>query len=67
MLLNSGEDTQTPLDQTLDEFSALKQLGREVVFVDIPHENHDLNRVGSPIHRVERLQILTDWFASHLH
>ncbi len=67
MLLHSDDDTETPLDQTLDEFSALKQLGREVVFVDVPHENHDLNRVGSPIHRVERLHIFTDWFASHLH
>ncbi len=67
MLLHSDEDTETPLDQTLDEFSALKQLGRDVVFVDVPHENHDLNRVGSPIHRVERLHIFTDWFASHLH
>ncbi len=67
MLLHSDEDTETPLDQTLDEFSALKQLGREVVFVAVPHENHDLKRVGSPIHRVERLHIFTDWFASHLH
>ena len=66
MLLHSDEDTETPLDQTLDEFSALKQLGREAVFVDVPHENHDLNRVGGPIHRVERLRIFTDWFASHL-
>ena len=67
MLLHSDEDTETPLDQTLDEFSALKQLGRDVVFVNVPHENHDLNRVGSPIHRVERLHIFTDWFANHLH
>ncbi len=67
MLVHSIEDTETPLDQTLDEFSALKQLGRTAVFVEVPHENHDLNRVGTPIHRVERLKIFTDWFAKYLH
>jgi dipeptidyl aminopeptidase/acylaminoacyl peptidase len=66
MLLHSVEDTETPLDQTLDEYSALKQLGRAAVFVEVPHENHDLNRVGSPIHRVERLRIFNDWFAQRL-
>jgi dipeptidyl aminopeptidase/acylaminoacyl peptidase len=66
MLLHSVEDTETPLDQTLDEYSALKQLGRPAVFVEVPHENHDLNRVGSPIHRVERLRIFNDWFAQQL-
>ena len=66
LLLHSAEDTETPLDQTLDEFSALKQLGRVVRFVDVPNENHDLNRVGHPIHRVERLHIFAGWFATYL-
>ncbi len=62
MLLHSTEDTETPVDQTLDEFSALKQLGRTARFVEVPGENHDLNRTGAPIHRVERLHILAAWF-----
>jgi dipeptidyl aminopeptidase/acylaminoacyl peptidase len=66
LLLHSDEDTETPLDQTLDEFSALRQLGRTAEFVDFPHENHDLNRVGAPIHRVERLHILEGWLARYL-
>ena len=66
LLLHSDEDTETPLDQTLDEFSALRQLGRTAEFVDFPHENHDLNRVGGPIHRVERLHILEAWLARYL-
>ena len=66
LLLHSTEDTETPIDQTLDEFSALKQLGRTVRFVEVPNENHDLNRVGHPIHRVERLHIFADWFATFL-
>jgi dipeptidyl aminopeptidase/acylaminoacyl peptidase len=66
MILHSTDDTETPIDQTLDEFSALKQLGRTARFVEVPHENHDLNRVGSPIHRVERLHIFADWFGRYL-
>ncbi len=66
MLLHSTEDTETPLDQTLDEFSALKQLGRTARFVEVPGENHDLNRTGAPIHRVERLHLLADWFDRYL-
>jgi dipeptidyl aminopeptidase/acylaminoacyl peptidase len=67
LLLHSDEDTETPLDQTLDEFSALRQLGRTAEFVEFPHENHDLNRVGAPIHRVERLHILEGWLGRYLH
>ncbi len=67
LLLHSDEDTETPLDQTLIEFSALRQLGRTAEFVAFPHENHDLNRVGAPIHRIERLHILEDWLARYLH
>jgi dipeptidyl aminopeptidase/acylaminoacyl peptidase len=66
LILHSTLDTETPIDQTLDEFSALKQLGRTAVFVEVPNENHDLNRTGSPIHRVERLHLLADWFARWL-
>jgi dipeptidyl aminopeptidase/acylaminoacyl peptidase len=66
LLLHSTLDTETPIDQTLDEFSALRQLGKTAVFVEVPGENHDLNRTGSPIHRVERLRILSDWFGRWL-
>lgn len=67
MLLHSDEDTRTPIDQTLQEFTALKILGRTVEFVEIPGENHDLNRTGAPLHRVERLHIMSDWLKSYLH
>ncbi len=66
MVLHSTQDTETPVDQTLDEFSALKQLGRTVRFVEVPGENHDLNRTGTPIHRIERLHILASWFDRYL-
>jgi len=66
MLLHSDEDTRAPIDQTIQEFTALKVLGRTVEYVAFPNENHDLNRTGSPIHRVERLHLMLDWLGKYL-
>ena len=66
MILHSEEDTRTPVDNTLQEYNLLKILGRSVTYIDVPRENHDLNRIGEPIHRVERLHIMADWFAKYL-
>ncbi|MBV8491310.1 MAG: S9 family peptidase [Candidatus Eremiobacteraeota bacterium] len=66
MLLHSSLDTRTPIDQTLQEFTALKILGATVEYVEVPNENHDLSRDGSPIHRVERLHLIADWIGRYL-
>lgn len=62
MLLHSDADTRTPIAETLQEYEALKMLGRTVVLVQVPRDNHDLSRTGEPIHRVERLHLIEDWF-----
>ncbi|HKU82119.1 MAG TPA: S9 family peptidase [Candidatus Tumulicola sp.] len=67
LILHSEDDTRTPIDQTLQEFTALKILGRTVEYVAVPNETHDLSRTGSPIHRVERLHIVADWLNRYLH
>lgn len=67
LILHSTEDTLTPVDQTLQELSALKILGQTAQYIEFPGENHDLSRTGSPIHRVERLHILANWMARYLH
>ncbi|MDQ2991739.1 MAG: S9 family peptidase [Candidatus Eremiobacteraeota bacterium] len=66
LILHSGDDIRTPIDQTLQEFNALKILGRTVKYVMVPNETHDLSRTGSPIHRVERLHILANWLNQYL-
>jgi dipeptidyl aminopeptidase/acylaminoacyl peptidase len=66
LILHSDKDTRTPIDQTLQEFTALKILGRTVEYVAIPNETHDLSRTGSPIHRVERLHLIADWMNKYL-
>jgi dipeptidyl aminopeptidase/acylaminoacyl peptidase len=67
MILHGEEDTRTPIDQTIQEYSALKMLGRPVEYVDFPGENHDLSRTGSPLHRVERLRLEAQWLQRYLH
>ena len=66
LILHADEDTRAPIDQTVQEFTALKVLGRTVEYVAFPNENHDLSRTGTPIHRVERLNILIDWLGRYL-
>ncbi|HEX4013330.1 MAG TPA: S9 family peptidase [Candidatus Cybelea sp.] len=66
MILHSEDDTRTPVDQTLQEFTSLKILGRTVQYVAVPNETHDLSRTGAPIHRVERLHVILNWLKSHI-
>jgi dipeptidyl aminopeptidase/acylaminoacyl peptidase len=66
LLLHGDADTRTPIAETLQEYEALKILKRPVELVQFPRETHDLSRTGEPIHRVERLRIMADWFTRHL-
>ncbi len=66
MILHSDDDTRTPVEQTLVEYTSLKILGRTVEYVAVPNENHDLSRTGSPIHRVERLHLILDWLGRYI-
>ena len=67
MLLHSDGDIRTPVGQTLEMYSALKILGRTVEYVEVPRDDHDLSRIGEPIHRVERLHIEAQWLGKYLH
>ncbi|HLY03096.1 MAG TPA: S9 family peptidase [Candidatus Cybelea sp.] len=66
MILHAENDTRAPIDQTLQEFTSLKVLGRTVEYVAFPNENHDLSRTGSPIHRIERLRLIINWLAKYV-
>ena len=45
---------------------ALRLLGKEVEFHRFPAESHELSRSGSPIHRVQRMEIILEFFGRHL-
>jgi dipeptidyl aminopeptidase/acylaminoacyl peptidase len=45
---------------------ALRLLKKDVTFYRFPGETHELSRSGSPVHRVQRAEIILDFFAEKL-
>ena len=66
LIIHSEDDLRCPIEQAEQLFVALKKLGKEVVFVRFPDENHELSRSGKPRHRLARFRFILDWFARHL-
>jgi len=66
LLIHSENDLRCPISQAEELFTALRMLGKEVVFYRFPGEDHELSRSGSPVHRRQRAEIILDFFAQHL-
>lgn len=62
LVMHSEEDYRCPLGQGLGYYAALQRAGVQTELVIFPGENHELSRTGGPRHRVERFQILLDWW-----
>jgi dipeptidyl aminopeptidase/acylaminoacyl peptidase len=63
MIIHSEEDLRCPVEQADALFVALRLLGKKVEYVRFPAESHELTRSGSPKHRIQRAEIVLDWFA----
>lgn len=66
LIIHSERDLRCPIEQAEQMFTALKYLEREVSFVAIPEESHDLSRSGTPSRRKARLSHIIGWFDTHL-
>ncbi len=62
LFIHSDEDYRCPLEQGLQMYSALLDRGVPARLCLFHGENHDLSRSGKPLHRLRRLQEITDWF-----
>jgi len=62
LILHSENDLRCPIEQAEQLFVALKVLGKQVEFVRFPGEGHELSRSGAPKHRVQRFEIVLEWF-----
>ena len=62
LILHSENDLRCPIEQAEQLFTILRLLKRDVEFVRFPAESHELSRSGSPVHRVQRFEIVLDWF-----
>src|SRR5438034_1718927 len=67
MFILGEEDLRAPPNQGGEAmFRALKYLRKTTVQVRFPGESHELSRSGKPVHRVERLQHILNWFDKYL-
>ena len=65
LIVHNEGDLRCPIEQAEQMFVALRRLGRDVAFVRVPEEDHNLSRSGKPSRRVARLQHLIGWFDRH--
>jgi len=65
-IVHSEEDRRCSIGQAEELFMALKLLDREVELIRFPGEGHELTRSGSPVHSLQRLEILLEWFGRRL-
>lgn len=66
LLLHSENDLRCHVEQADAMFVALRMLGKDVEYWRFPEEGHELSRSGSPAHRVQRAQLILDFFGRHL-
>jgi len=66
LVVHSENDLRCHVEQADRLFVALRMLGRAVEYWRFPEEGHELSRSGSPRHRVQRAEIILDWFGRHL-
>jgi dipeptidyl aminopeptidase/acylaminoacyl peptidase len=66
LILHSENDLRCPINQAEELFVTLRLLGRTPEFWRFPGECHELSRSGAPKHRVQRAEILLDFFSRHL-
>jgi len=67
MFILGEQDLRAPPNQGGEAmFRALKYLRKPTVMVRFPGESHELSRSGKPVHRVERLQHILNWFDKYL-
>jgi len=62
LIMHSESDLRCSIEQAEHLFITLRLGRKEVELVRFPVESHELSRSGSPTHRVQRFEILLDWF-----
>jgi len=66
LIIHSEDDLRCPIEQAEQMFVALRLLGKDVEFYRFPAEGHELSRSGSPVHRIQRAELILDFFTKHL-
>ena len=65
LFIHSEQDHRCPLEQGIQMMQALNVQGVETRMCMFKGENHELSRSGKPLHRIRRLNEITQWFEKH--
>ena len=63
LILHGSEDTRVPVEQSVEFYQALKDLGKEATFVRYPREGHGFSE---PRHQMDRLRRYAEFFGEHV-
>ncbi|MEM9521950.1 MAG: S9 family peptidase [Actinomycetota bacterium] len=66
LIIHSDEDTRCGFEQADQLYFTLRERDYDVDYYRFPGENHELSRSGSPIHRVQRADLILDFFRDRL-
>lgn len=66
LIIHSDEDWRCGFEQADQLYFLLRQRDYDVEYYRFPGENHELSRSGSPIHRVQRADLILDFFHNKL-
>ena len=62
LFIHSDEDRRCPLPEGMQMMQSLAYQNVDTRMCIFHGENHELSRGGKPVHRLRRLQEITDWF-----
>ncbi len=66
LIVHSSNDLRTGVSQSEMLYRALKAQGKPVEYVRYPGEGHELSRSGDPMHRMDRLLRIIEFFDRHV-
>ncbi|HWG56795.1 MAG TPA: S9 family peptidase [Gaiellaceae bacterium] len=66
LIVHSENDLRCDIEQAEQLFTTLRLLRKDVELVRFPAESHELTRSGNPVHRVQRFELLLEFFDRHL-
>lgn len=66
LIQHAEQDLRCTIGQAEMLFTVLRSKRRQVRFMRVPGESHELTRSGKPFRRVENLVAVHDWFAHYL-
>lgn len=66
LILHSENDLRCSIEGADCLWVPLHRRGHDVEYYRFPAENHELSRSGAPKHRVQRAQLILDWFQRKL-